>query len=59
MLMDKNGKYIKNARHISRRMHFVINGEEYNLHTTVCCQGLLQQAYIGTKNVSEDEYNPR
>ena len=26
--MDKNGKYIKHKRHISRRVHFEMNGEK-------------------------------
>ena len=28
MCMDKNGKDTKHTRHISRRMHFVRNGEK-------------------------------
>ena len=51
--MDKNGKYTKHTRHISRRMHFVINSEECNFHKTVWCEGDLQLADIGTNNVRE------
>ena len=52
--MDNNGKDIKHTRHISRRIHFVRNGEELNPHKTVWCEGDLHLADIGTKNVRED-----
>ena len=48
--MAKNYKDTKHTRHISRRMHFVRNGEECNLHKTAWCEVGLQLAYIGTKN---------
>ena len=54
--MDDNSKNTKHTRHISRRMHFVINVEELNLHKTVLFEGGLQLAYIGTKNVREDYF---
>ena len=57
--MANNGKDTKHTRHISRSMHFVMNGEEWNLHKTVCCEVVMQMADIGTKNVREDELNPR
>ena len=56
--MDKNGKDTKNTRNIFRRVHFVRNGEEYNMHKIVWCEVGLQLSYIGTKNVREDELNP-
>ena len=40
-------------------MHFVRNFEKHNFHETVWCEGYLQLADIGTKNVSENEFNPR
>ena len=40
--MAKNGKYTKHTRHISRRMHFVINGEECNFHKTLWPEGVLR-----------------
>ena len=49
--MAKNGKDTKHTRHVSRRMHFVRNGEECKLYKIVCCEGGLQLEYIGTKNV--------
>ena len=33
MCMDKNGKYTKHKRHISRRMYFVRNGEQVSRHS--------------------------
>ena len=48
--MANNYKDTKHTRHISRRMHFVRNGEECNLHNTAWCEVGLQLAYIGTKN---------
>ena len=29
------------------------------MHKTVCCEGGLQLEDIGTKNIREDEFNPR
>ena len=49
--MDKNGKDTKHNRHISRRMQFVRNVEECNLHKTVWCEGGWKLSGIGTKNV--------
>ena len=59
MCMAKNGKDTKHTRHIARRMHFVRNGEKYNMHKIDWCEGGLQLAYIGTKNVSEPNLTPR
>ena len=56
--MSKNCKDKKHTRHISRRMYFVRNGEECNIHKIVWCEGGMQLAYIGNKNVGEDELNP-
>ena len=40
--MTKNGKETKQTRHISRRIHFVIKGEEGYIHKKVWCEGVLQ-----------------
>ena len=37
--MTKNDKDTKHTRHIDRIIHLVRNGENYNLHKTVWCQG--------------------
>ena len=54
---DNIDKDTKHTRQISRRIHFVRNGEEWNLHKTVCFKGGLKLADIGTENVIEDELN--
>ena len=58
MCMAKNGKYTKNNRHISRRMHFLRNGEKCKMHKIDCCEVGLQLVDIGTKNVSEPDITP-
>ena len=57
--MAKNGRDTKHNRHISRRMHFVRNGEKYKMHKIEWCEGGMQLADIGTKNVSEPDLTPR
>ena len=59
MCMAKNGKDIKHTRHIASRMHFVRNGEKYRMHKIDWCEGGLQLADIGTKNVSEPDLTSR
>ena len=59
MCMDKNGRDNKHTRNIARRMHFVRNGEKYKMHKIFWCEGVLQLADIGTKNVSEPNLTPR
>ena len=59
MYMAKNGKDTKHNRHIARRMHFVRNGEKFKMHKIDWCEGGLQLADIGAKNVSEPDLTPR
>ena len=59
MCMAKNSKDTKHTRHIARRIHFVSNGEKLKMHKIYWCEGGLQLAYIGTKNVSELDLTPR
>ena len=59
MCMAKNGKDTKHTRHIARIMHFLRNGEKFKMHKIDWCEGVLQLAYIGTKNVSEPGLTPR
>ena len=59
MCVVKNVYYTKHTRHIPRRMHFVRNFEECYFHKTVWCEGGLQMEDIDTKNIREDEMNPR
>ena len=58
MCMAKNGKDTKHTRHIERRMNLVRNGEKCNIHKIDWCEGGLQLANIGTKNVSEPVITP-
>ena len=39
MFMAKNGKDTKHTRHITRRMHFVRNGEKCKMHKIGWCEG--------------------
>ena len=59
MCIAKNGKDTKHTRHIARRMHLVRNGEKFKMHKIDWCEGDLQLADIGTKNVSEPDLTPR
>ena len=59
MCMAKNGRDTKHTRHIARRMNFVRNGEKCKMHKIEWCEGGLQLADIGTKNVSETDLTPR
>ena len=45
--------------HISRRVHFLINGDKCKLHKIDWCDGVLQLANISTKNVGENDLNLR
>ena len=44
---------------ISRRAHFVINSEDFNLQNIVWCEESLHLSDTGTNNVRNDEFNPR
>ena len=57
--MSNNGKDTKHTRHIARRMHFVRNGENCKMHKIDRCEGGLQLADIGTKNLSEPDLNTK
>ena len=59
MCMAKNGKDTKHNRHIARIIYFVRNGEKCKMHKIYWCEGGLQLADIGTKNVSEPDLTPR
>ena len=57
--MAKNGKDTKHTSHIARRMNLVRNGEKCKMKKIDWCEGGLQLADIGTKNVSEPDLTPR
>ena len=56
--MAMNGKDTKNTRHISRRVNFNINAKKCKINEIDWCEGVLQLAYIATKNVGENDLNP-
>ena len=56
--MDNNVKDTKHTIHIYRIMHFLINGEELNLHQTFRCEVGLKRTDIRIKNFIEDGLNP-
>ena len=55
LCMAKNGKDTKHTRNIAKIMHFVRNGEKYKMRKIDWCEGGLQLADIGIKNVSEPD----
>ena len=57
--MAKNGKFTKHTRHMTRIVHFVRNGENYKMHNIDWCEGGLKLADISSKNVGENDLNPR
>ena len=57
--MAKNSKDTNHTSHISRRVHFVINGEKWKMHKIDWCEGGMQLADIATKNIGENYLNPR
>ena len=59
MCMAKNGRDTKHTRHIAIIIHFVRNVEKCKMHKIEWCEGGLQLADIGTKNVSEPDLTPR
>ena len=59
VFMDNNSKDIKHTMYIDIRVNFVRNGENWNMHKIEWCEGGLQLADIATKNVGENDLNPR
>ena len=57
--MANNGKDTKNTRKISRRVHFVRNGEKRKMHKIDSCEGGLKLAEIATTHVFENDLYPR
>ena len=59
LCMAKNDKDTTHTRHIARRMHFVRNRKKCKMQKIDWCEGGLQLADIGTKNVSKPDLTPR
>ena len=64
MCMATNNKNTKHTRQMSRRMHFVRNGEKCKIHkmhkkhNIDWCEGGLQLAEISINNVGEHDLTP-
>ena len=57
--ISNNGKDNKNTRHIAKIIHLVRNCEKCKIHNIDWCEGGLQLAEISTKNVGDNDLNPR
>ena len=57
--MANNIKDTKHTRHISRRLNFVRNGENFKMHKIDWCEGGLKLSNISTKNVGDNDLTPR
>ena len=57
--MANNGKDTKHTSQITRIVHIVRNGEKRKMHKIDWCEGGLQLADIATKNIGENDLNPR
>ena len=58
MCMANNGNYTKHTRHLSRRIHFVRNGENCKMHKIDWFEGGLQFADISNKSFGEHDLKP-
>ena len=57
--MANNDKDTKHIRHISRTVHFVRNGEKSKMHNIDWWEAGLQLVEIATKNIGDNNSNPR
>ena len=57
--MAENGKDTKHTRHVARRVYFVRNFDICKMHKIDWCEGGMQLEDIVTKNVGENDLNPR
>ena len=57
--MAKNGKDTNKKMYISRRVHYLRNGENFKLHNIDWCDGGMQLVDIATKNVGEHDLTLR
>ena len=59
VFMANNGNDTNHTRHISRSVHFVINGDKLKLHKIDWCEGGLKLVDISTRNSWENYFSPR
>ena len=57
--MSNDGKGKNYTRQISRRVHFVRNGDNFKMYKIERCEGGMQLSNIATKNFGETDLNPR
>ena len=57
--MAKDIKDNKHPRQITRRINFLRNIEQCNMHKIDWCEGVMQLADIATKNVGEHDLTPK
>ena len=57
--MANNGKDTKHTRHIARKIHFLRKEEKCKMHKINWCEGGMQLAEIGTKNLREPDLTQR
>ena len=57
--MDKNGQDTKYTRQITTILHFVRNDEKWKMRKIEWCEVGLKLAHIETKNVGENDLNPK
>ena len=57
--MDKNDKDNKHTSHIDIRVYFVRNSKNCKMHKIDWCERGLKLTEISTKNVGENDLNPR
>ena len=55
--MANSGKDDNNTSHISKRVHFVRNGEKCKMRNIDKCEGGQQLTYIRTNNVGKNDLN--
>ena len=56
--MANNGRDTRHTRQISRRIHFVSNGENCKMQKKYWCEVGMQLAYIATNNVGKNYLTP-
>ena len=57
--ISKNGKDNKHTRHIERILHLIMNFENCRMQNIGWCEGGMKLADIYTRNVGENDLNPR
>ena len=59
IFMSNNGEDTKYTRHIYIRLYFLINVDKWKFHKIAWCEEVLKLVDIATKNVGENDLNPR